>query len=216
MSPVWIMKAGLPGSATTLSIASCKVPSAFGLAGLSNPMWLSEICRKLKSPPPRPQPIPKMLRFRHAAGDRPQHAGSRPNHAFQRAAAVDALFVFVRHVDSPRSALRRSRSGLAGAAVYSRSSRFFGALGGSAAGGGDCASAVLIRRPPRLAVGQASRRQFRRATIGREKAAIAVLHSMFRVFGFTWQLCPARLNDRLGQSGSTRNFPAAPLSMGMR
>jgi len=47
-SPVWIMKAGLAGRPFTLPIASFKVPSASGLAGLLKPTWLSEICRKLK------------------------------------------------------------------------------------------------------------------------------------------------------------------------
>ncbi len=48
MSPVWIMKAGFFGSALTLAMASSSVPSAFGLAGLSKPTWLSLICRKLR------------------------------------------------------------------------------------------------------------------------------------------------------------------------
>src|SRR5271154_5875598 len=48
MSPVWIMKAGFFGNAFILAIASSSVPSAFGLAGLSKPTWLSLICRKLK------------------------------------------------------------------------------------------------------------------------------------------------------------------------
>src|ERR1700731_3757696 len=39
---------GLTGRPFTLSIASFKVPSASGLAGLLKPTWLSEICRKLK------------------------------------------------------------------------------------------------------------------------------------------------------------------------
>src|SRR5437868_3721941 len=42
------MKAGFAGSLPTLAIASSRVPSALGLAGLSKPTWLSEICRKLK------------------------------------------------------------------------------------------------------------------------------------------------------------------------
>src|ERR1700761_1416273 len=41
------MKEGLVGSALTLAIASSSVPSAFGLAGLSKPTWLSLICRKV-------------------------------------------------------------------------------------------------------------------------------------------------------------------------
>src|SRR5271168_2775889 len=47
MSPVWIMKAGLFGRAPTLAIASSSVPNGFGLAGCLNPMWLSDIWRKL-------------------------------------------------------------------------------------------------------------------------------------------------------------------------
>src|SRR5271170_3072411 len=35
------------GEALTLAMASCSVPSAFGLAALSNPTWLSEICRNV-------------------------------------------------------------------------------------------------------------------------------------------------------------------------
>src|SRR5580698_558803 len=48
ISPVWIMKAGFCGSALTLPMASSRVPSAFGLAGLSKPTWLSLICRKVR------------------------------------------------------------------------------------------------------------------------------------------------------------------------
>src|SRR4029077_10323520 len=45
MSPVWIMKAGLVGSAPTLAMASLSVASASGVTGLTwKPMWLSEIC----------------------------------------------------------------------------------------------------------------------------------------------------------------------------
>src|SRR6201991_149813 len=47
ISPVWIMKDGLTGIALILPIASSSVPSAFGLAGLSKPTWLSRICRTL-------------------------------------------------------------------------------------------------------------------------------------------------------------------------
>jgi hypothetical protein len=43
MSPVWIMNVGLSGIATILSIAALRVTRASGLAGLANPMWLSEI-----------------------------------------------------------------------------------------------------------------------------------------------------------------------------
>ena len=48
MSPVWIMKAGLVGMALIRSIASSSVPFALGLAGLSKPIWLSLICRKVR------------------------------------------------------------------------------------------------------------------------------------------------------------------------
>ena len=48
MSPVWIMKAGFCGIAWMRAIASSSVPLAFGLAGLSKPIWLSLICRKVK------------------------------------------------------------------------------------------------------------------------------------------------------------------------
>ena len=47
MSPVWIMNDGLVGIALILLMASSSVPSAFGLAGLSKPTWLSLICRKV-------------------------------------------------------------------------------------------------------------------------------------------------------------------------
>src|SRR6266478_6608595 len=40
------MKDGFTGIALILLIASSRVPSALGLAGLSNPTWLSLICRK--------------------------------------------------------------------------------------------------------------------------------------------------------------------------
>src|SRR3984885_3408763 len=41
-------KVGLIGSALTLTMASSSVPSAFGLAGLSKPTWLSLSCRKVR------------------------------------------------------------------------------------------------------------------------------------------------------------------------
>ncbi|MGY3151807.1 hypothetical protein ACVW0V_000947 [Bradyrhizobium elkanii] len=47
MSPVWIMKDGLTCIARTLLMASSSVPMVFGLAGLSNPTWLSLICMKV-------------------------------------------------------------------------------------------------------------------------------------------------------------------------
>ncbi len=47
MSPVWIMKAGRSGAAPIRLIASCKVPTASGLAALLKPIWLSLICTKL-------------------------------------------------------------------------------------------------------------------------------------------------------------------------
>ena len=47
MSPVWIMKAGVPGRAATSFSASCNVAVVFGLAALSKPRWLSLICTKL-------------------------------------------------------------------------------------------------------------------------------------------------------------------------
>ncbi len=50
MSPVWMMKAGSPGIASTLSIAASKVFRASGLAGFEKPMWLSDSCTKEKPP----------------------------------------------------------------------------------------------------------------------------------------------------------------------
>ena len=47
MSPVWIMKAGFCGCALTWRWPPASVPSAFGLAGLSKPIWLSLICTKV-------------------------------------------------------------------------------------------------------------------------------------------------------------------------
>ena len=48
MSPVWIMKAGFFGMVLMRPIASSSVPLAFGLAGLSKPIWLSLICRNVR------------------------------------------------------------------------------------------------------------------------------------------------------------------------
>ena len=45
---MWIMKAGWPGAAITLSMARLSVALASGFAGLAKPMWLSEICMKVK------------------------------------------------------------------------------------------------------------------------------------------------------------------------
>src|SRR5215472_3188387 len=41
------MKEGFAGSDLTLAMASSRVPITLGLAGLSNPTWLSLICRKV-------------------------------------------------------------------------------------------------------------------------------------------------------------------------
>src|SRR5262245_1587418 len=41
------MKEGFAGSDLTLAMASSSVPITLGLAGLSNPTWLSLICRKV-------------------------------------------------------------------------------------------------------------------------------------------------------------------------
>jgi hypothetical protein len=41
------MKDGFAGMALILPTASSSVPRALGLAGLSKPIWLSEICRKV-------------------------------------------------------------------------------------------------------------------------------------------------------------------------
>ena len=60
MSPVWIMNAGFTGSALTLLIASSSVPSAFGLAGLSKPTWLSLICRNVRGAAPCASASPTM------------------------------------------------------------------------------------------------------------------------------------------------------------
>ena len=92
MSPVWIMKAGFFGSALTLAMASSSVPSAFGLAGLSKPTWLSLICRKVR---PCASCACRLAddaeRVGNAAGNGPQHAGSDPGHAFQDFAPADAV-----------------------------------------------------------------------------------------------------------------------------
>ena len=57
----------------------------------------------------------------HAAGDRPNDAGSGPEHAFQGLPAVEPAFVIVRHDVSPSSAKSAvQRRGLEGGAVYSR------------------------------------------------------------------------------------------------
>jgi len=63
MSPVCRMNSGAIGSALILSMAALKVPITSALAGLSNPMWLSLIWTKARSPlcsltfesPPRPR-----------------------------------------------------------------------------------------------------------------------------------------------------------------
>ena len=49
-SPVWSAKAGGVGNALILATASCKVAVTSVFAGLLNPIWLSLIWTKLKSP----------------------------------------------------------------------------------------------------------------------------------------------------------------------
>src|SRR5262245_33058157 len=44
------MKEGFAGSDLTFAMASSSVPITLGLAGLSKPMWLSLICRKVSLP----------------------------------------------------------------------------------------------------------------------------------------------------------------------
>src|ERR1700751_1112084 len=96
MSPVWIMKDGFIGIALTLLIASSSVPSAFGLAGLSKPTWLSLIFRK-----DRPAGSGAVAgsnrpnRMRHSSRNGPEYAGAGPGHALQPLAAADAGLVVI-------------------------------------------------------------------------------------------------------------------------
>src|SRR3984957_1383381 len=64
-------------------------------------------------------------RFRHAAGERPYHAGSRPDHTFERLAAVESFILTMRHLASPRPALCRSRRRLGVRRDYSRRADLF-------------------------------------------------------------------------------------------
>jgi hypothetical protein len=92
-----MMKDGFTRRALILPTASSSVPRALGLAGLSNPTWLSLIrfgSRRLAD---------NAHRTRHAACDRPQDAGAGPGHAFQDLASADAAPVVVirSHRESP-------------------------------------------------------------------------------------------------------------------
>jgi hypothetical protein len=124
------MKAGFSGSALILAIASSSVPRAFGLAGLSNPTWLSLICAKVS---PRVSGGPGFSDeadgMGHAAGNRPQHPGADPGHAFQNLAAIGAVITIkFAHCQSPLSRPPRETGavfGLSGrrpgeGAIYSR------------------------------------------------------------------------------------------------
>ena len=92
MSPVWSMNAGFAGNALTRSMASFSVSIACGLAALSKPMWLSEICRNVKPVAAAcGGAVEQAERLWHAARYRPKHACARPEHAFERMTAADAV-----------------------------------------------------------------------------------------------------------------------------
>src|ERR1700729_1777254 len=76
------MNDGFTGMILMRLIASSSVPSAFGLAGLSKPTWLSLICRKVM--PAGSAAI--------AEPTRPSERGTPPGpgHAFQHLAAAEA------------------------------------------------------------------------------------------------------------------------------
>ena len=87
-----IMNEGLSGNAFTRPIASSNVPLALGLAGLSKPMWLSLICRKVKPfcfAATASSMIPSEVVY--TAGNSPKHASARPGHAFEYLTAVQAV-----------------------------------------------------------------------------------------------------------------------------
>ena len=97
------MKAGLLGSALTFAMASCSVPSAFGLAALSNPTWLSEICKNVNelAAVAASAWTQQAERLGNAARNRPENAGAGPEHAFESVTTADAVFVIIviiRHV----------------------------------------------------------------------------------------------------------------------
>src|SRR5260370_8092062 len=100
MSPVWIMKAGFCGRAPTLAMASSSVPSALGFAACLNPMWLSEICRKVN--PLAACAFASEIPSSDDLGTPPAIVHStpsaRPDHAFQRTAAVDVVLFVFRHL----------------------------------------------------------------------------------------------------------------------
>ena len=113
-------------SPCTLAIASFSVSIACGLAALSKPIWLSDICRKVKpldiacaaSASPS-----RLERDRHAARQRPQDAGAGPDHAFERMAAADAvascIVVVVGHIGLLSTPLWRMPRRPADGPVYS-------------------------------------------------------------------------------------------------
>ena len=99
MSPVWSINAGFCGSALTWSMASLSVSMACGLAGLSKPTWLSEICRNVKpaaaASAAASAPSRSPSDFGTPALTRPEHTGTRPNHAFERVPPADAVVVMI-------------------------------------------------------------------------------------------------------------------------
>src|SRR6476659_2063008 len=105
MSPVWIIKVGLIGSVLILPIDSSSVPFALGLAGLSNQMWLSLICKESQPLGLRGhRPVDEAEGLRHPCRDRPQNPGAGPSHAFQYLAPIDAIaseLVGLTHCYSP-------------------------------------------------------------------------------------------------------------------
>src|SRR5450631_755808 len=66
------MNDGFAGIALILAMASSRVPSALGLAGLSKPTWLSLICRKVRAPAPGAAP------WARASPTRPSERGTPP------------------------------------------------------------------------------------------------------------------------------------------
>ena len=87
MSPVWIMKAGLTGSALTLADRLFERAERIGIGRLVEAdMAVADLQEREAVRFLRRGLADDAERVRHAAGNGPQHAGADPGHAFEHLA----------------------------------------------------------------------------------------------------------------------------------
>jgi hypothetical protein len=94
-SPVCRTNSGGVGNALIFAIAFCNVPMTSLFASLLNPMWLSLISAKLKSPPISGAVAPSSFDVSTPPLIVQSTLSARPRHAFEEPAAIDAIGIVV-------------------------------------------------------------------------------------------------------------------------